>query len=291
MNEKVFLHYTQAELDRNYDQRGWISNAEEMIARYVARSGQTRRTLHHRANVAYGPAADEVLDIFPAERSGAPTLIFFHGGAWRNFTKDDFSFAADALVPAGINTVIVNFSKLPGVRLPDVIAQVRRAVAWTARHAEEFGGDADRLYLCGYSSGAYLAAMVLLTDWPALQVSGEPVKGAACISGSYDLKPVLLSARGSYIKLSEAEVEELSPARHAARVRRPVLVAYAEHDTDEFQRHSREFAESLGKANRLAGLISLPATNHFEIIERFADPKSELARAVFADIHKTTAKK
>ena len=23
MNEKVFLHYTQAELDRNYDQRGW----------------------------------------------------------------------------------------------------------------------------------------------------------------------------------------------------------------------------------------------------------------------------
>jgi hypothetical protein len=23
--EHVFLHYTQAELDRNYDQRGWVS--------------------------------------------------------------------------------------------------------------------------------------------------------------------------------------------------------------------------------------------------------------------------
>ena len=27
MRETVFLHYTQAELDRNYDQRGWVSNA------------------------------------------------------------------------------------------------------------------------------------------------------------------------------------------------------------------------------------------------------------------------
>ena len=33
MNDTVFLHYSQAELDRNYDQRAWIKNAEEVVAR------------------------------------------------------------------------------------------------------------------------------------------------------------------------------------------------------------------------------------------------------------------
>ena len=92
MNDKVFLHYSQAELDRNYDQRGWITNAEEMVARYISRSEATRKALVQRQTVAYGSGADEVLDIFPTGRSGAPTLVFIHGGAWRNFTKDDFSF-------------------------------------------------------------------------------------------------------------------------------------------------------------------------------------------------------
>ena len=43
MNERVFLHYTQAELDRNYDQRGWIENAEEIIARYEPQRANVAR--------------------------------------------------------------------------------------------------------------------------------------------------------------------------------------------------------------------------------------------------------
>ena len=70
MNNKVFLHYSQAELDRNYDQRGWIGvgNAEEAIARYVARSEAARRVLKQRRDIAYGADPDEVLDIFPDRR-------------------------------------------------------------------------------------------------------------------------------------------------------------------------------------------------------------------------------
>jgi arylformamidase len=290
MNERVFLHYTQAELDRNYDQRGWIENAEEIIARYVSRSAQTRRSLAHRHDIAYGSDADERLDLFPAVAGGAPTLIFIHGGAWRNFTKDDYSFVADALVPAGVHVVVVNFSKIPKVRMPDAVMQVRRAIAWVWHHAAEFGGMADRLYVCGHSSGAHMAAMATLTDWAAFGLPADTIKGATCISGSYDLKPVLLSARSAYIKLNRQEEMEFSPARHSARVGCLLLLAYAGHDTDEFQRHSRDFAAALRASNRLSDLIQLPNVNHFEIIELLAEPQSMLLRRVLQHIDTTTTR-
>ena len=290
MNDKVFLHYSQAELDRNFDQRGWIGigNAEAAIARYVARSEAARRGLKPRRDIPYGTDPDEVLDIFTTDTAGAPTLIFIHGGAWRNFTKDDYSFVAEALVPGGIHVVVINFSKLPNKRLPDVIMQARSAVAWVWRHAREFGGDADRLYLCGHSSGAHMAAMVLLTDWSAFGLPQDTIKGATLISGSYDLRPILLSARGSYVKLSAAEENDLSPIRHAGRVPCPVLLPHAEHDTGEFQRHTREFTAALEKEGRPPDLLRLPGTNHFEIIEQLAQSESSLYRAVLAHVEETT---
>ena len=272
MADKVYLHYTQAELDRNFDQRSWVSNALEVIGRYPVLSQATRARLTHRTNIAYGPGTDEVLDIFPAAQSPAPVQIFVHGGAWKNFTKDDYSFPAGVYVPAGIHTVILNFSNLPAVRLPDMAAQVRRAIEWVYRNAATFGGDRERLYLSANSSGAHLSAL-------ALQADGF-VKAATLVSGPYYLEPVVLSARSSYVKLSAEEVVGLSPGLHAARMRCPVTIGYAEHDTDEFQRQSREFAAALQKAGRPARLARFPGVNHFELMEKFGDAEHALVRGI-----------
>lgn len=271
MANTVFLHYTQEELNRNFDQRSWVGNALELIGRYPVLSAATRARFEHRANVPYGPGEDETLDIFPAQ-SGAPVQVFVHGGAWRNFSKDDYSFPVDSYVPAGINTVIVNFSNLPKVRLPDMVDQVRRALEWVYRNARSFGGDPERLYLSAQSSGAHLSAMAL--------ASIDFVKAATLVSGPYYLEPVMLSKRSDYVKLSGAEVQALSPGLQAHRIRCPVIVAYAENDTDEFQRQSREFAAALEKAGRLGKLMRLPGVNHFELMECFTDPAHPLVRAI-----------
>src|SRR5205085_4654550 len=125
-------------------------------ARYPELSKATRARLEHRANVAYGPGEDETLDLFPAKATKAPVQIFVHGGAWRNFTKDDYSFPANGYVPAGIHTAVLNFSNLPKVRLPDMAAQVRRGIEWVYRNAASFDGDPERIYLSANSSGAHL---------------------------------------------------------------------------------------------------------------------------------------
>ena len=280
MSDRIYLHYTQAELDRNFDQRGWVSNALEVIGRYAPMSAATRARLHHRANVAYGSGSDEVLDIFPAPRSAGAVQVFVHGCAWRNFTKDDYSFPADAYVAAGVHTVIVNFSNLPAVRLPEMAAQVRRAFEWVWRNAAAFGGDPDRLYVSAHSSGAHLSALALEADWASRGVPEDFVKGATLVSGPYYLEPVVLSARSAYVKLSREEVLELSPGLHAGRMKCPALIACAEHDTEEFQRQSREFAAALQKAGRSSRILRFPGVNHFELMEKFADADHALVRGI-----------
>jgi len=225
---KVYLNYDQEELDRNYDQRAWAPNADETIARWITGSAAARSSLRHRANLAYGSTEDERLDIFPAARAGAPILVFIHGGAWRSLSKEDSCYAAPAFVAAGVNFVALNFANIPKVRLPDMVAQVRRGVAWVYRNARELGGDPNRLYVAGHSSGGHLAASVLVTDWRTHRLPNTIVKGGLCISGMYDLEPVILSARSSYVKLSKQEEMELSPARHLYALSCPVAIAYGE---------------------------------------------------------------
>jgi arylformamidase len=282
-DERVYLHYTQAELERNFDQRGWIRNAEEITARYVSRSRSARERLDFYT-LSYGWGEEETLDIFPAGRGNSAVLLFVHGGAWRNFTKDDFSFVASAFVPAGFPTVVVNFPKLPAVRLPDMLSALRRALAFVHRHAGSFGGDENRLYLCGHSSGAHLAANLTIAKHTTGQILHESIIGCACISGCFDLEPVLLSVRSSYVKLSKSEVGALSPLCHVDHLACDVLVASAEHDTDEFKRQSDAFAKALAQTGRLRDRIKLPGLNHFEAIELLADPTSELSRRICGDI-------
>jgi arylformamidase len=156
---------------------------------------------------------------------------------------------------------------------------VRRAIAWIYTNAERFGGDRSRLYLSGHSSGAHLAANVLVTDWDReFKLPDAPVRGALCISGIYELEPVRLSARNQYVKLDERSEHELSAQRFLQRLNSPVVVGYGELESDEFKRQAREFADAVARTNNAAQLIEGNRQNHFEVIETLADPNGLLGR-------------
>jgi arylformamidase len=166
------------------------------------------------------------------------------------------------------------------VGLDGMVAQVRRAVAWVAQHAASFGGDPDRIYVGGHSSGGHLAGNVLVTDWAKdFGLPADLVKGGLCTSGMYDLKAVRLSARSSYVKFDDRIEHELSPLRHLDRLCAPVVVAYASNDSPEFQRQSREFAAALERIGRLRRLLVGEGHNHFELPETLASPDGLLGRA------------
>ena len=277
---KVFLDLTQAELDRAYDQAAWAPKRAESLARHAAASAATRQRLTHQADIAYGPTAEETLDIFPAAARHAPVMVFVHGGAWRRRMKEEIHFLAEPFVDAGAAFVAVGFAVIPAVRVPDMVEQVRRAVTWVYRNARGFGGDPDRMHISGHSSGAHLTAVTLTTDRRRhADVPDDVLKSALCSSGMYELHPVLLSARSSYVVLSDEEIDALSPQRHLDRLRCPITLAYGGAESPEFQRQAREFAGALRAASRPVELLYADGVNHFDMLDLLGAKDGLLARA------------
>lgn len=283
--EKVFLDYTQEELDLAYDQARWAPNIEEMRAlpKKLSAEVRARNTAFDRS---YGASNDETFEIVPTTGANAPVVMFVHGGRWMAQPRDSFIFFAETITRAGAHFAAARFSALtpaPGKgRLPDIVDQLRRAVVWLSQNAATFGGDPARIHVIGHSSGAHLASVLLTTDWARHGAPATVLKSGTCVSGMYDLRPVLLSARGNYVKLTADEEDELSALRHIDRVRCPVLVAHGANESPEFKRHGQSFAAALGDAGMLSRLMILDSCNHFEGIATMTDPASPLAKAVLA---------
>jgi hypothetical protein len=166
MGQTVFLGYDQAALDREYNNSGKVANAAEYLARYPAESARARETLPVRLDLRYGPRAGETLDVFLPEGHGPwPVHVFVHGGYWRSLDKQDFSFAARGLQPAGVLVAVINYALVPTVDMDELVRQVRASVAWLHRNAAALGGDPARLTVSGHSAGGHLVAMLMATDW------------------------------------------------------------------------------------------------------------------------------
>jgi arylformamidase len=281
----VFLDYDQIELDAAYDQLSYAPMGAQITARRSSNSSEVRRRLGEPRRVSYGPTDIEKLDIFRTERAGAPILVFIHGGAWQSGSASEYHFAAEMFVKAGVNYVALDFIdvRAAGGDIRVMADQVRRGIAWVYRNAASFGGDASRLYIGGQSSGAHLSGVALTTDW--VKDFGLPanfIRSGILISGMYEMKPVRLSARSSYVKFDDAMEESMSTERHVARLNTPITVMYGTFETPEFQRQSREFAAAAKAAGKDVTLIVAPNYNHWELQETLANPYGWAGRAALA---------
>jgi arylformamidase len=194
----VWLDMDQKDIDDAYDQSVYAFNQKSLAERHDAHNRIAAEIVGKPLRMAYGPTDIEKVDIYRTpRRSGAPTLIFIHGGSWRSGRSADFALYAEPYLKAGANFIAVEFTSVRETKgdLFPLVDQCRRAVAWVYKNATSFGGDPNSLYLISRSSGSHLAGCVVTTEWDALGVPRTLLKGAVLGSGMYDLKPVRLSAR------------------------------------------------------------------------------------------------
>jgi arylformamidase len=272
---RVFLDYDQVELDAAYDQPVYEPNYNQIGARFASNSEATRVRIGQPVRLAYGPTDIEKLDIYKTRQPNAPILVLIHGGEWRFGSAKSTAFPAEVFINAGAHYVLPDYQLVQdaGGSLRPMAEQLRRAAAWVYRNAADFGGNPDRIYLAGFSAGAHLAAVVLTTDWKKdFDLPPEMIKGGICISGIYDLKPVRLSFRRTYIKIDDAMEDDLSPQRHLEHLTAPLVVAYGTLETPEFQRQAREFAAAVKAAGKSVQLVVGQNYAHMEIMETIANP-------------------
>ena len=283
----VWLDMDQQDLDDAYDQLVYAPNRDHILKRCVRNSELARERLGAPKRFAYGPTAIEALDVFTTRVANAPVSVYVHGGAWRTGLALNYAYAAEMFVNAGAHHVVLDFNNVleTGGDLMVMAEQVRRAVAWVYRNAKSFGGDPERLHVCGHSSGGHLTGVLLTTDWQKdFGLPPSLIKGGVCGSGMFDLKPVRLSKRSSYVKFTDEIEEKLSSQRHIDRLVEPVAVVYGTLETPEFQRQSRDFAAAVAAAGKPVTLAVMEGYNHFEVMEQLGNPYSLFGRAVLAQM-------
>jgi len=271
----VWLDMDQVELDAAYDQSVYAPNIQQIQNRYASNSDITRSRIGNPKRFSYGQTPIEGLDVYLTNRPKAPINIFIHGGAWRAGLAKNFGFKAETFVNAGAHFIVpdfINVLEANGDLMP-LIEQVRKAVAWVYKNAASFNGDPNKIYISSHSSGAHLAGVTLVTNWQ--KDYGLPmniIKGGLLCSGMYDLKPVRLSARSSYVKFTDNVEEALSTQRHLEFLNTPIIVAHGSLETPEFQRQSKDFAKAVKDMGKPVDYVLGQNYNHFEMPETIASP-------------------
>ena len=152
----VYRDLDQQALNAQYNNRERFPDYKERFNAWSELSAKTRTMLGGHLDVAFGPRPKEGIDIFPAEGQGAPIYVFVHGGYWYSLDKADCSYVAQGMRPHGVMTVVNNYDLAPTVDMDEIVRQNRAAIAWLYHHAAEYGGDPDRIYVCGHSAGGHL---------------------------------------------------------------------------------------------------------------------------------------
>lgn len=265
--------------DAQYHTRAAIPEHPQILQYWTDASKATRGKLRGKLDLRYGEGTKETLDLFPAAQpnggTGAPVLVYIHGGFWRALDKRDHSFVAEPFVAAGVSVILPNYALAPYASVAQIVQQMVKAVAWIWREAEALGVDRQRIALAGHSAGGHLAAMLLACNWRAIErrMPAQPLRGAIALSGIYELEPLRHAPfLAPDLKLTEESALQLSPAWMPAPAS-PLLALVGGEESAEFQRQNALIRERWGEA-AVPVCETVPGRNHMNVLHELADPAS-----------------
>lgn len=289
-SKTVYLDYDREALDKQYNNRERFSDFAEHFENWKRWSAETRKKIPCVIDVAFGTSEFEKLDIFPSGASSAasflsseknaPILLMIHGGYWYSLDKSDYSFPAEGLTPHGVMMIANNYDLAPHVTMDEIVRQNREAVRWIWNNAKRFGGDPSRLYVCGHSAGAHLAAMLIATDWPSYgqEMPEDVIKGACLIGGIFDLEPIRLSFLNQKLNLTTDDVRLFSPILQKYDLSAPIKLVVAIDESPEFHRQSQEMDRFWRKLGFPSELIVPPGLNHYNVANQLIRADSDLVQ-------------
>ena len=244
-------------------------------------SAAARKALPVRRDIHYGPHRDEVCDVFPAAMPGAPLMLYLHGGYWRMLTKEENSFVATALQPAGATVMVNTYSLCPDVHLDVIVHQCRAFVAWAWKNAGFYNADPNRIFVSGHSAGGHLVGMMLATDWERdWGLPKDVLKGAVAISGLYDLKPLARAFTNDWLQIAPNAVARNSPNFLEPKSTCPVIVAVGGAEPQGFLSQTAVYTAHLKAKGVPVIEVDLPGLDHFAAWNAVMDAERPLTKAV-----------
>lgn len=246
-----------------------------------------------RSGLVYDASYDLRLDVYtPAQARAAPVVIFFYGGRWSGGRREGYQFVGKALAQRGWVAVVPDYRLYPRVRYPQFLDDCARAVQWVHEHADEFGGDPERIVLMGHSAGAYNAVMVALTP-QRLDPARRPawLRGVVGVAGPYDFLPLTDPLLQTIFGPRE-QWPDTQPVNHVGPGAPPMLLIQGADDTVVKPHNSEALAARISASGGSATQVLLPGLGHAWPLLALAGPlrwRAPVLETIDAFVRRVTA--
>ncbi len=205
--------------------------------------------------------------------SGAPAVVYIHGGGWRSGQRENDAATADRLARTGYVVVNIDYRLVPDGVFPLAVQDAFCALAFVRAHATDLGVDPDRIAVMGHSAGAHLAALVgVASDITELQDDGcpwgrtGPPIAVVSVAGPMDLRDlhddVVADFVGVAYDTDPDRYATASPITHVDAAEPPFLLVHSEHDLVVDVSQSEAMAATLRDAGNQARLLRLEGGGH-----------------------------
>lgn len=260
---------------------------------------RVEQNIPYRSNAS----TDQHLDLYlPASAKRAPVVLFIHGGSFEEAgerrTAPMYAPVCPGLATRGIVCATMDYRLSPSFRWPAMPEDVAAAVRWLKDSVGRRGGDPDRVFLVGHSSGCLLATLVAL-DSIYLKQSGLTTGAiAGVVAMGCTLAPWDTTASAPDLtKLAAAFAHDATdrqlygtlawrlranPTAWVGAASPPVLVVVAESERffPSILEEGARFVRLMREHERPADIRILPGRRHITTTTEFQDPTDPVAGLV-----------
>jgi acetyl esterase/lipase len=236
-------------------------------------------------DIAYGDHERHRLDVFKEEGdiSPQPVLLFVHGGGFIAGDKHADGSAFYSTIGAwaaknGFAGVNMTYRLAPEYPWPAGSEDIRKAIEFIQSEGNDYGLDANNLFLMGQSAGGAHAAGYLAH--PELYNNeAHGVKGAILLSAVYDYVTMPTTPmEQAYLGDDETLYFDRSALQGLLEVDIPLLISTAEYDPPKFQAQALQFLNAWqGKKGEMPSYVHMLGQNHLSVALYLGLPEDQLA--------------
>lgn len=215
----------------------------------------------------YGSDPRQWLEVGDIHNVGPVVPVFIHGGYWRALRAEDHRCILPGLTAFGPTTANLEYRLMPGVRMANVVSDVRTAIAQLLTLLPA----AAKLCLVGHSAGAHLALSAIQSHDIA-----DRCAAVVAVSGMFDLSPVSKSFLQEELALTKAEISDWTIRDIAHCV--PTALIVGEKDTPVFH----DQAHALVQRDHHASMVVVRGAHHMSVLASLFNKHTPLVTALSA---------
>ena len=224
-----------------------------------------------------------LLDIyFPEDYIGlADVLIFIHGGSWSHGNKEQYEKLGKTLAEKNIVSVLINYRLAPEVNFEGMGLDCALAVKWVYENIEQFGGDPEKIFLSGYSSGGHLAALITLNSEFFDRIHAKKIVKGCILIDAFGLcltefqkkhdSPYLMKQFDDIFTLDPINWKRASPVEFISKNDVPFLIFTGENSPLPLRFDNKYFVDEMEKKNKHAVYELIEGKSHLQMITQLED--------------------